>query len=50
MHLAPQGATRTKVTLFDGGAYSHMSINRDFGDEGDAFTAAVMAFLKMTLG
>jgi acetyl esterase/lipase len=43
-------ATGTKVTLFDGSAYSHMSINRDFGDEGDALTAAVMIFLKATLG
>jgi acetyl esterase/lipase len=43
-------ATGTKVTLFDGSAYSHMSINRDFGDEGDPLTAAVMIFLKATLG
>jgi acetyl esterase/lipase len=43
-------ATGTKVTLFDGSAYSHMSINRDFGEEGDALTAAVMMFLKATLG
>ncbi|TGQ45823.1 alpha/beta hydrolase [Mesorhizobium sp. M00.F.Ca.ET.216.01.1.1] len=42
-------ATDTKVTLFDGSAYSHMSINRNFGNEGDALTAAVMTFLKTTL-
>ncbi|TKB29304.1 MAG: alpha/beta hydrolase, partial [Mesorhizobium sp.] len=35
---------------FDGSAYSHMSINRDFGTEGDALTAAVMAFLRASLG
>ena len=43
-------ATGTEVTLFDGSAYSHMSINRDFGDEGDALTGAVMIFLKAALG
>jgi acetyl esterase/lipase len=43
-------ATGTKVTLFDGSAYSHMSINRNFGEDGDALTAAVMIFLKATLG
>lgn len=43
-------ATGTKVTLFDGSAYSHLSINRDFGDDGDALTAAVMMFLKATVG
>lgn len=43
-------ATGTRVTLFDGSAYSHMSINRDFGTEGDALTAAVMAFLRASLG
>jgi hypothetical protein len=37
------------VTLFDGSAYSHMSINRDFGKVGDALTVAVMAFLKGTV-
>lgn len=42
-------AAGTKVTLFDGSAYSHMSINRDFGKDGDALTAAVMAFLKATV-
>jgi acetyl esterase/lipase len=42
-------AIGTKVTLFDGSAYSHMSINRDFGKDGDALTAAVMAFLKATV-
>jgi acetyl esterase/lipase len=42
-------ATGTEVTLFDGGAYTHMSINRDFGEDGDALTAAVMAFLKATV-
>lgn len=39
-------ATGTKVTLFDGSAYTHMAINRRFGEEGDALTAAAMAFLK----
>ncbi|RAZ86571.1 alpha/beta hydrolase [Mesorhizobium hawassense] len=39
-------ASGTKVTLFDGSAYTHMSINGDFGKEGDALTAAAMAFLK----
>jgi acetyl esterase/lipase len=43
-------ATGTEVTLFDGRAYSHMSINRNFGDEGDALTSAVMIFLKSVLG
>lgn len=43
-------ATGTKVTLFDGGAYTHMSINRDFGKDGDALTAAALAFLKSTVG
>ncbi|UCI08801.1 alpha/beta hydrolase [Mesorhizobium sp. B1-1-8] len=42
-------AAGTRVTLFDGSAYTHMSINRDFGEEGDALTAAVMAFLKSTV-
>jgi acetyl esterase/lipase len=42
-------ATGTEVTLFDGSAYSHMSINRNFGDEGDALTRAVMIFLKTAL-
>ncbi len=42
-------ATCTKVTLFDGSAYTHMSINRDFGQDGDALTAAAMAFLKATV-
>lgn len=41
-------ATGTKVTLFDGSAYTHMSINGDFGEEGDALTAAALAFLKAT--
>lgn len=39
-------AAGTKVTLFDGSAYSHMSINRRFGEDGDALTGAVMAFLR----
>ena len=39
-------ATGTQVTLFDGSAYTHMSINRDFGEDGDALTAAALAFLK----
>ncbi|MGX7875180.1 alpha/beta hydrolase [Mesorhizobium sp. ORM6] len=43
-------ATGTAVTLFDGSAYTHMSINRDFGSEGDALTAAALAFLKSTIG
>ncbi|TGQ67398.1 alpha/beta hydrolase [Mesorhizobium sp. M00.F.Ca.ET.186.01.1.1] len=43
-------ATGTKVTLFDGSAYTHMSINRDFGREGDALTAAALSFLKSTVG
>ncbi|MER8828561.1 alpha/beta hydrolase [Mesorhizobium sp. M0938] len=43
-------ATGTEVTLFDGSAYSHMSINRDFGDEGDALTRTVMTFLEAALG
>ncbi|MDX8523145.1 alpha/beta hydrolase [Mesorhizobium sp. MSK_1335] len=38
-------AAGTNVTLFDGSAYSHMAINRRFGEDGDALTAAVMAFL-----
>lgn len=42
-------AEGTKVTLFDGSAYSHMAINRRFGEDGDALTAAVMAFLKATV-
>lgn len=43
-------ATGTQVTLFDGSAYTHMSINRDFGEDGDALTAAALAFLKSTVG
>ncbi|MBZ9815846.1 alpha/beta hydrolase [Mesorhizobium sp. CA7] len=43
-------ATGAKVTLFDGSAYTHMSINRDFGQDGDALTAAVLAFLKASVG
>jgi acetyl esterase/lipase len=39
-------ATGTQVTLFDGSAYTHMSINHDFGEDGDALTAAALAFLK----
>ena len=39
-------ATGTKVTLFDGSAYTHMAINRRFGEEGDALTGAAMTFLK----
>ncbi|MGT2464683.1 alpha/beta hydrolase [Mesorhizobium atlanticum] len=42
-------ATGTKVTLFDGSAYTHMSINGDFGCDGDALTAAALAFLKATV-
>lgn len=40
----------TAVTLFDGSAYTHMSINHDFGEDGDALTAAALAFLKSTVG
>lgn len=43
-------ATGTKVTLFDGSPYTHMSINSDFGKDGDALTAAALAFLKSTVG
>ncbi|TPM00109.1 MULTISPECIES: alpha/beta hydrolase [unclassified Mesorhizobium] len=43
-------ATGTKVTLFDGSAYTHMSINRDFGEDGDALTGAALAFLKSAVG
>jgi acetyl esterase/lipase len=43
-------ATGTNVTLFDGSAYTHMSINHDFGEDGDALTTAVLAFLKSTVG
>ena len=43
-------ATGTKVTLFDGSAYKHLSINGDFGQDGDALTAAALAFLKATVG
>ncbi|PWJ87194.1 acetyl esterase/lipase [Mesorhizobium loti] len=43
-------ATGAMVTLFDGSAYTHMSINRDFGEDGDALTAAALAFLKSTVG
>ncbi|TRC97932.1 alpha/beta hydrolase [Mesorhizobium sp. WSM4303] len=42
-------ATGTAVTLFDGSAYTHMSINHDFGEDGDALTAATLAFLKSTV-
>lgn len=42
-------ATGTRVTLFDGSAYTHMSINRNFGQAGDALTVAAMAFLKATV-
>ncbi|TIT63463.1 MAG: alpha/beta hydrolase [Mesorhizobium sp.] len=43
-------ATGTEVTLFDGSAYTHMSINRDFGRDGDALTAAALTFLKSAVG
>jgi acetyl esterase/lipase len=43
-------ATGTAVTLFDGSAYTHMSINHDFGEDGDALTTAALAFLKSTVG
>ena len=43
-------ATGTKVALFDGSAYTHMSINSDFGKSGDALTAAALAFLKSVVG
>lgn len=43
-------ATGTKATLFDGSAYTHMAINRRFGEQGDALTDAVMAFLKANVG
>lgn len=43
-------ATGTEVTLFDGSAYTHMSINHDFGEDGDALTAAALTFLKSTVG
>jgi acetyl esterase/lipase len=43
-------ATGTKVTLFDGSAYTHLSIDRDFGEDGDALTTAALAFLKSTVG
>lgn len=33
------------VELFDGSAYSHFSINRDFGSESNSITAATMDFL-----
>ncbi|WJI61275.1 hypothetical protein NLY43_21975 [Mesorhizobium sp. C416B] len=39
-------AIGTEVTLFDGNAYTHMSINHDFGEDGDALTAAMLAFLN----
>lgn len=43
-------AAGTEVTLFDGSAYTHMSINHDFGEDRDALTAAALAFLKSTVG
>jgi acetyl esterase/lipase len=43
-------ATGTEVTVFDGSAYTHMSINSDFGKDGDALTAAALKFLKSTVG
>ncbi|MEW6630962.1 MAG: alpha/beta hydrolase [Pseudomonadota bacterium] len=42
-------ATGTKVTLFDGSAYSHMSIDRRLGKNGDALSDAVLAFLKSSI-
>ncbi|MEI9408038.1 hypothetical protein [Mesorhizobium salmacidum] len=43
-------ASGTDVTLFDGSAYTHMSIDRDFGEGDDALTVAALAFLKSTVG
>ncbi|WP_176477940.1 MULTISPECIES: hypothetical protein [unclassified Mesorhizobium] len=42
----PAATRESEVTRFDGGAYWHMAINHRFGEDGDALTAAVMAFLK----
>ena len=36
-------------SLFDGSAYSHMAINRRVGEDDDALTGAIMAFLKATV-
>lgn len=38
------------MTLFDGSAYTHTSINRDFGEGDDALTIAALAFLKSRVG
>lgn len=43
-------AAGTKVTLYDGSAYSHFAINRGFGAESGGMTGATMAFLKSVLG
>jgi acetyl esterase/lipase len=42
-------AAGTKTEVFDGTAYSHFAINRNFGDETGGFTAATMDFLSRTV-
>jgi acetyl esterase/lipase len=42
-------AAGTKVTLYDGRAYSHFSINRSFGTEEGGMTGATMEFLSSAL-
>ena len=39
---APCAPPVPKVTLFDGSAYTHMSIGRDFGEDSHALTTAVL--------
>lgn len=42
-------AAGTKTEVFDGSAYSHFAINRNFGEETGGFTAATMDFLSRTV-
>ncbi len=42
-------ASGVRVTLYDGRAYSHFSINRGFGAEEGGMTGAVMDFLKANM-
>ena len=42
-------AVGTKTEVFDGSAYSHFAINRNFGEETGGFTAATMDFLSRTV-
>jgi acetyl esterase/lipase len=42
-------AAGTQVSLYDGSAYSHFAINRNFGNEENGLTGAVKAFLASAM-